>query len=287
MKKFLVTTALVAMTSMPALAQTAPAGGTPVVVEAEAVFLGTAMPEALYADDLIGKRLYTSDVEVEVNANSAELSRDWHHVGNINDLVLSREGEVEAVLVDVGGFLGIGARTVAVNMDSIRIIPDGENASDYFLVFTATREALENAPEYERPERMSNMDAATNATGAAATGAATGAAAGTAARTGWMTPTEGYERIEPAGMTAEQLKGVNVYDANNDDVGSVSDFVMSADGRIEQVIVDVGGFLGIGAKPVALPFNEMDVHKQVDGDTYRVYVSMTKDQLQALPRHES
>ncbi|OWJ76387.1 MULTISPECIES: PRC-barrel domain-containing protein [Haematobacter] len=286
MKKFLVTTAIVAMTSMPALAQTAPAGGTPVVVEAEAVFLGTAMPEALYADDLIGKRLYTSDVEVEVSANSAELSRDWHHVGNINDLVLSREGQIEAVLVDVGGFLGIGARTVAVNMDSIRIIPDGENPSDYFLVFTATRDVLENAPEYQRPERMRNMDAATNATGAAATGmAATGAAAG--ARTGWMTPNEGYERVKTAGLTAEQLKGVKVYDANNTDVGSVSDFVMTPDGRVDQVIVDVGGFLGIGAKPVALPFNEMDVHKQVDGNTYRVYVSMTKEQLEALPRHES
>ncbi|KFI32242.1 hypothetical protein CDV50_06500 [Haematobacter massiliensis] len=284
MKKLLVTTAIVAMTSLPALAQTAPAGGSAVVVASETVFLAAPKPEALYADDLIGKRLYTSDVEVEVNANSAELYRDWHHVGNINDLVMSRDGSIEAVLVDVGGFLGIGARTVAVNMDSIRIIPDGENPSDYFLVFTATREALENAPEYQRPERMSNMEAATNATGAAATGAA---ATGAAASTGWMEPNEGYERVLASGLTAEQIKGVNVYDANNVDVGKVSDLVMSADGHVQQVIVDVGGFLGIGAKPVALPFNEMDVHKQVDGDTYRVYVSMTKEQLEALPRHES
>ena len=102
------------------------------------------------ADTFIGKRLYTSETEVEIDASTiTEVDQSWNDVGEISDLVISQDGQVQAVLTDIGGFLGLGERTVAVSMDHLRLIPDGDSQGEYFIVFTANREALENAPEFE------------------------------------------------------------------------------------------------------------------------------------------
>ena len=74
---------------------------------------------------------------------------DWDDIGEISDLVLSKDGKVEAVLVDIGGFLGMGEKSVAVAMDQLHIIRDGDSENDYFIVFNANRAALENAPAFE------------------------------------------------------------------------------------------------------------------------------------------
>ncbi|TIW84560.1 MAG: PRC-barrel domain containing protein, partial [Mesorhizobium sp.] len=51
-----------------------------------------------------------------------------------------------------------------------------------------------------------------------------------------------------------------------------------------QVVIDVGGFLGIGAKPVAVLANELDFMRDEDGDIHAV-TSWTKDQLKQMPEH--
>ncbi len=44
-----------------------------------------------------------------------------------------------------------------------------------------------------------------------------------------------------------------VYDANEKKLGKISDMLFTADGAISTVMLDVGGFLGVGAKHVAVP----------------------------------
>lgn len=51
------------------------------------------------------------------------------------------------------------------------------------------------------------------------------------------------------------------------------------------VVIDVGGFLGIGAKPVAVPFADLDWMRTKVGDVHAV-TSWTKDQLKAMPEHK-
>ena len=48
----------------------------------------------------------------------------WDDIGEINDIVLSPTGDVQGVLVDIGGFLGIGARTVALDMGQLHFLRD-------------------------------------------------------------------------------------------------------------------------------------------------------------------
>jgi len=55
-------------------------------------------------------------------------------------------------------------------------------------------------------------------------------------------------------------------------------------GTNAQVVIDVGGFLGIGAKPAAVPVSELDFMRDEDGEVHAL-TSWTKDQLKAMLEH--
>ncbi|MDZ4393716.1 PRC-barrel domain-containing protein, partial [Cypionkella sp.] len=74
-----------------------------------------------------------------------------------------------------------------------------------------------------------------------------------------------------------------VYDANDKAIGEVSNLVLAADGKATDVVIDVGGFLGMGEKPVALPLADVDILREAEGEDLRVYLSQTKEQLEAMP----
>jgi sporulation protein YlmC with PRC-barrel domain len=265
MKKLMLSTAFLAATSVSAIAQ-----------DGMATFRTTADPMEIHASDFIGKRVYASEAAVDGTAANG-VQDDWEDIGEINDVVLSRDGKVDAVLIDVGGFLGMGERQVAVDMPSIRFIADDatpEDLSDYFLVTNASRVLVEAAPEYNYADTktVGEMDS----TGTMATPDTMNA----------PLMREGYAPATPEQMTTEKLTGATVYDANDESVGEVSQLNIDSSGKITEAIVDVGGFLGMGEKPVALNLSELDILQEDGGDDLRVYVSMTKEQMEALPTYE-
>ena len=67
-------------------------------------------------------------------------------VGDINEIVLGKDGKVAAVIVGVGGFLGMGERKVAMSFDSLRMSRDSNN--NLVLTVNATKDALKGAPEW-------------------------------------------------------------------------------------------------------------------------------------------
>lgn len=89
-------------------------------------------------------------------------------------------------------------------------------------------------------------------------------------------------RLEPAELNAANLEGAEVYDTFDEKVGSISH--LHGIGAETHVIVDVGGFLGIGAKPVSLRLSQLDVMRGESGAVHAV-TTMTKDQIKALPEH--
>ena len=64
-------------------------------------------------------------------------------------------------------------------------------------------------------------------------------------------------------------------------------FVQVMQGQVTDAVVDVGGFLGIGEKSVALPMASLDVLQQEGGDDLRVYVSQTEDELEAMETYSA
>ncbi len=91
-----------------------------------------------------------------------------------------------------------------------------------------------------------------------------------------------HVRLAPAELTAITLEGATIYGPGDDKIGSVSH--IHGAGAAAQVVIDVGGLLGIGAKPVAVAVSELDFMRDEDGEVHAL-TSWTKDQLKAMPEH--
>ena len=299
MKKLMLSTAIFAALSTASVAQ-----------DATSPFRMEADPMLIEASDFIGMRVYASEAALDAN-EYAGVQDGWEDIGEINDVILSREGSGDSVLVDIGGFLGMGERQVAVNMSSIKFVSDGSTADaaeDFFLVLNANRATLEGAPAYMMDADAAATDAAAPAADAAAADTtvaadanatapaadATVAADADATVAATDTPMaertaivrEGYGAMDMKDLTAEKLTGTKVYDANDVWIGEVSQLILTTEGQVQDAIVDVGGFLGMGEKPVALGLDKIDILRQTNGDDVKVYVSMTKEELEALPTYD-
>lgn len=232
----------------------------------------------MHASDFIGMSVYTADTLEENNWDLDEVAgmqSDWDNVGEINDLVITRDGEITSVLVDIGGFLGMGERQVAMNMDQIRFFADSatDEPNDFFLVIPASQAELEEAPEYEGFAMRGEMGSPINAADAENDMAE-------AKKMDWMH----LGQDEIAQLTADDLTGTRVYDAAGEWIGEVSELHLDTEGKIDAAIVDVGGFLGLGEKPVELALDDLDIMRT--GGDLRVALSLTEEELEALPTWE-
>lgn len=72
---------------------------------------------------------------------------DSNNLGNINDLVLGAGGTVEAAIIGVGGFLGIGEKQVAVDFEALQWVVAEDNTERF--VIATTIDDLTNAPDFE------------------------------------------------------------------------------------------------------------------------------------------
>ena len=54
-----------------------------------------------------------------------------------------------------------------------------------------------------------------------------------------------------------KVVGLNVYNDNNENVGSINELLMDKSGNIKAAVLSVGGFLGMGARYVAVPFDKI------------------------------
>lgn len=87
---------------------------------------------------------------------------------------------------------------------------------------------------------------------------------------------------KPDQLLASKVKGTNVIGPDNAKIGDVSDILFSKDGKIDAYVVSVGGFLGMGAKEVALEPSAMQI-AQDENNNLKISVSLTKDQLKQAP----
>jgi len=86
--------------------------------------------------------------------------------------------------------------------------------------------------------------------------------------------------IQPDQIRASKMIGSSVYDVQNRDIGKVQDVILDRDGRVASVIVDVGAFLGMGGKDVAVHLSD------IKSDNNRLTLDMTKEQLQQAQAYQ-
>ena len=81
-------------------------------------------------------------------------------------------------------------------------------------------------------------------------------------------------------IRATQMDGARVYDRQNQNIGDIKDIILDKDGKVAAVVLNVGAFLGVGGKFVAVPMNDVKVDFDKDNKPHFT-VDMTKDQLKA------
>ena len=73
---------------------------------------------------------------------------DKAKIGSISDLILSKDAKsVEGFIIGVGGFLGIGEKSVALKMDRLQISHNGDGSMQ--LMMDVKKEELANAPSFK------------------------------------------------------------------------------------------------------------------------------------------
>ncbi|KIT17021.1 PRC-barrel domain-containing protein [Jannaschia aquimarina] len=107
--------------------------------------------ESYMATTLIGTRIHATEAELTPGMSlPAGTVAEWDDIGEIGDLIIGTDGSLEAVVVDVGGFLGLGEREVAISWDMLRPVYEEDNIQEYFLGVNATEEMMRNAPQVTR-----------------------------------------------------------------------------------------------------------------------------------------
>ena len=81
-------------------------------------------------------------------------------------------------------------------------------------------------------------------------------------------------------QTAEELRtsklvGSKVYNSANENIGSIEDIILKPDGSMDEVVLSVGGFLGMGDKYVAVPFSDLKITR--DGSSQKIVTNGTKE----------
>jgi hypothetical protein len=271
MKRLLATTALVAALGTAAHADEPMRGAL--------IEYTMQMENDLAASDLLGMRVYATEDEVATNTTIAiGENQNWNDIGEINEIFLTGEGDVAAVILGVGGFLGIGEKDVAVDMSEIRLVNEEGEDGQAFLVINASQTDLEAAPAFERHDDMNDMAMTDNASEDRMMASE---------REMFTMPAvyrDGYSQIEQADLTAEMLTGARLYGTNDEDIGEVSELILTDDGSIDKVILDVGGFIGIGEKSIAVSLDELQIMRPDGGNDVRVYIDATQEQLEQQPQ---
>jgi PRC-barrel domain len=162
MKKIFTAASLAALMAFPAFAQDAtalnPASPSAPVENAAPAAAPVATPDSAIPDKTankgaapdklagLGSEVAASDLLNQKVKNPANET-----VGDINDLSIGSDGKIAAVIIGVGGFLGMGEKNVSLPYDQLTFSRDANG----YLIVTAniTKDSLQSAPEWKKPDR--------------------------------------------------------------------------------------------------------------------------------------
>ncbi|MEK1928784.1 MAG: PRC-barrel domain-containing protein [Pararhizobium sp.] len=99
-----------------------------------------------------GSGYLTEQAEGQISANTyigqSVYNAADESIGEVNDVIFTKDGSVEAAVIGVGGFLGIGEKNVAVPLDTITV-SEVPNSDDLKLTTQETADTLKAAPEFK------------------------------------------------------------------------------------------------------------------------------------------
>jgi sporulation protein YlmC with PRC-barrel domain len=216
------------------------------------------------ADDLIGM-----DV----------VSEQGESLGKVEDIVVHPGSDASYAVLSFGGWLGMGDKLFAMPWTVLRTVEGDQTKDDSMrsLVLPLTKEQLKTAPGFDKKTwpTMANPD--------------------------WTRDVDAFymndvipsskRSVEAAVRTsivtwrATELKGYNVETPTGEKLGDLKELAIDANGRVNYVVLSVGGFLGLGERLIAVPWDSLKFSHEGDkADKKLITLATTKERLEQAPQ---
>jgi hypothetical protein len=116
------------------------------------IITGEQYANAIRADEAIGADVYSmNDTYVESAWDAADwydgVGADWENVGEVEDIIISRNGRVIGVVVETGGWLDIGDESYVIDLRDLRMVGEGDDVDFVTRLSQEQMEAQPRAPE--------------------------------------------------------------------------------------------------------------------------------------------
>ncbi len=107
----------------------------------------------LRAEGMIGGEIYSmaegyDESEWSETEFYSKVDPGWEEIGEVEDLIISRNGKVAGLVAEVGGWLDIGDKAVFIDMKDIRIV--GDNLGEVAFVTHLRQGQLESRQEIDQ-----------------------------------------------------------------------------------------------------------------------------------------
>ncbi|WP_318011534.1 MULTISPECIES: PRC-barrel domain-containing protein [unclassified Mesorhizobium] len=201
---------------------------------------------------------------------------DATKIGDVNDIVLDKDGNAKLVVIGVGGFLGVGEKNVAYDFSKLEWV---NKKGDRWLVAKTTKDELKAQPNFDTKAYDNAAAPTAQTTNSQAANGKTDAISTASIDKSSLT------EMPSDKISAANLIGTNVYGADDAKVGEIGDVILTGDKKVDAIIVDAGGFLGIGEKKVAVGMENLKFMTDKNGSGY-LYTNFTKDQLEAQTAYD-
>jgi sporulation protein YlmC with PRC-barrel domain len=227
------------------------------------------------AKDLIGMKVVNPEGE---------------HIGKIEDIVVRPSGEVAYAVLSFGGFMGLGDKlfampwTVLTSRVSSLSKPEDSDASKndgkLLLTLPLDKERMKKAPGFDKNNWpvMTTPDWAKDIDSYYAKDHGPIAAH----------PVEASAHVSQITWKCTDLTGFDVKTPSGEKLGDVKEIAVDTGGRINYVVLSVGGFLGLGERLVAVPWEALKFSVEADkgdkADKRMITLAVTKEQLENAPQ---
>jgi sporulation protein YlmC with PRC-barrel domain len=230
------------------------------------------LPTMSYADSTETPAMGTVDAGTLIGKNVVDAKGDT--VGEIDSVMVDSGGKVKAVVVDVSGWLQ-SEKLISLPWKSLAVTDDN------VITSKMTQEEAKSAAAYTYTEEGNRRKVLTEDGQVYASGSDADMTTSSGGDGALGTPVKNPD----GSINASQLVGLDIQNGDGDKLGDVGEVVIASDGGLQGVVVDVGGFLGIGTHPVLLNWKDLKISG--NGDDVKAIVNTTKDNLKSLPEYKA
>ena len=234
------------------------------------------MTDKADANVAIVRPLFGTAVKAEELVGTDVKNFKGETVGEVESVLLDRSGRVRAVVVGVGGFLGMGEHDVAIDWQDLFVGDDANNVR-----IDMSEAALKELPEYEYSDESLR-----------------GKVFGDNRYRDYRRDKRGYDYssdrptdlresvaadtlIDANGdMKVSELIGMEIVGQQNESIGEIEEILLAKDGQ-PTAAVGTGGVLGIGKRVVLVGWDKLSIHRQKD--QVQIRTELSEADLKKLP----